>query len=304
MEEKNDKIEIDENVDTQEEINNNISTTDEQPHKKEKQKKVYSKYIVPSVAGFIIGGMFCSPSTEMTEKYNQFDKINSELSETKEILANLKTENEELNTLVEEAKPWFDMGEKEKEKMLMEQSREENKKWLTVVDSNVSYYKLLEDERDLIDEWLDTKYELMDKNLQEEYKEKYKSTESDREKSIKKIEEEAEKAAKEAEAKKYNTGITWENIARDGRIGEYCKFSGKVIQVINGTSATQYRVATSGSYDNVMLIEIPNSIKHKTILEDDNISFKGISAGNMEYTTVLGARMSIPAVLVEEYSFK
>lgn len=53
-----------------------------------------------------------------------------------------------------------------------------------------------------------------------------------------------------------------------------------------------------------MLIEIPNSIKHKTILEDDNISFKGISAGNMEYTTVQGAKISIPAVLVEEYSFK
>ena len=41
-------------------------------------------------------------------------------------------------------------------------------------------------------------------------------------------------------------------------------------------------------------------IKTETLLENDYIYFKGSSAGNMTYTTVLGAEMTIPAFIVDE----
>ena len=114
----------------------------------------------------------------------------------------------------------------------------------------------------------------------------------------KKAQEEA--AAKEAEAHKYETGLTWEDIAREGKIGTLGQFEGKIIQVMNGNGYTQYRVAINGNYDTIMLVEIDDSIKTETLLENDYIYFKGSSAGNMTYTTVLGAEMTIPAFIVDE----
>ena len=75
----------------------------------------------------------------------------------------------------------------------------------------------------------------------------------------KKAQEEA--AAKEAEAHKYETGLTWEDIAREGKIGTLGQFEGKIIQVMNGNGYTQYRVAINGNYDTIMLVEIDDSIK-------------------------------------------
>lgn len=109
-----------------------------------------------------------------------------------------------------------------------------------------------------------------------------------------------EKAQKEAEAHKYETGLTWEDIAREGKIGTLGQFEGKIIQVMNGNGYTQYRVAINGNYDTIMLVEIDDSIKTETLLENDYIYFKGSSAGNMTYTTVLGAEMTIPAFIVDE----
>lgn len=119
------------------------------------------------------------------------------------------------------------------------------------------------------------------------------------EKAKKEAEEESKK---EAEAQKYNTGITWEDIARDNRTDEYCQFVGEIIQVMNGDTYNQYRIKIDNDYDKIMLIEISNYKISSNLIEGDSISFKGKSAGNMTYTTVMGAEKTIPAVIVDEYS--
>ena len=125
------------------------------------------------------------------------------------------------------------------------------------------------------------------------------------EKAQKEAEEKAKKEAEEeakrqAEAQKYETGLTWEQIAREGKVGTLGQFEGKIIQVMNGSGFTQYRVAINGDYDTIMLVEVLDGISSETLLEDDYVYFKGMSMGQYTYTTVLGAEMTIPSFTVDE----
>lgn len=127
------------------------------------------------------------------------------------------------------------------------------------------------------------------------------------EEQARKAQKEAEeKAKKEAEARKYDTGLTYEDLARnpEQHALKYCKFSGKIIQVMKGDDAVQYRMAINNNYDKVVLIEIPKSLLTEgNILEGDLITIKGQFVTEMEYTTVMGAVRTIPAILVEEFTF-
>lgn len=138
---------------------------------------------------------------------------------------------------------------------------------------------------------------------EQEAKEKAEQEAKEEEERKRKEQEEKERAEQEAkeEAEKYETGITYEDMARDksGRIGEYVKFSGKVIQVIVGDQENQYRLATNGDYDDVILIEINHQKLEQNILEDDQITIEGLSVGNITYETVRGDTREIPFVLVE-----
>ena len=125
------------------------------------------------------------------------------------------------------------------------------------------------------------------------------------EKAQKEAEEKAKKEAEEeakrqAESQKYETGLTWEQIAREGRVGELGKFEGKIVQVMSGSGFTQYRVAINGDYDTIMLIEVLDGISSEVLLEDDYVYFKGMSMGQYTYTTVLGSEMTIPSFIVDE----
>lgn len=117
-------------------------------------------------------------------------------------------------------------------------------------------------------------------------------------------EEEEEKKAK-AEKEKYNTGITVEDMARDkdGLKGSFVKLSGKVLQVINGTTSTQYRMAVNDDYKQVIFLEIANIKLESNILEDDYITIEGTSIGNVTYKTVLGAEQTIPGVIIDNFYY-
>lgn len=86
---------------------------------------------------------------------------------------------------------------------------------------------------------------------------------------------------------------------KDGLMGEYVKFSGKVVQVMQGDGYNQYRFAVNDDYDQMILIEIANDLIDSNILEDDYITIEGMSFGIHTYTTVLGAEQTIPAVIVD-----
>ena len=99
--------------------------------------------------------------------------------------------------------------------------------------------------------------------------------------------------------------ISYKDLSRtpDAYMDEYVKFSGTVIQVCyEATSSlyySAYRVATSGSYGDVVYIYVDNYGSGSRILEDDKITFYGTYGGLYTYTTVLGDSLTIPSVYVE-----
>src|SRR5690625_4548478 len=75
----------------------------------------------------------------------------------------------------------------------------------------------------------------------------------------KKLAEEEEEKRKEEEKEKqgYDTGITFEQLARtpDDYEGEKVKFNGKVLQVMEDEGTVQLRVAVNDDYDQVIFVE-------------------------------------------------
>lgn len=73
------------------------------------------------------------------------------------------------------------------------------------------------------------------------------------------------------------------------------KFSGKVLQVVNGFLKNQIRLAVDSDYDKVILVTYTEDSNNR-ILEDDIITVYGYSGGITSYTSVLGASISLPKV--------
>lgn len=163
--------------------------------------------------------------------------------------------------------------------------------------------ELINQNKDSINEEFEIK--LVEK---EEQKAKEEEERKKKEEEEQKAKEEEERKKKEeeakAEAEKYETGITYQDMARDkdGLVGEYVKFSGKIIQVMQGDGFNQYRMAVNDNYDQVIFIEISDDQLESNILEDDFITIKGISFGNIEYETVLGAKQTVPGVIVDSFT--
>lgn len=234
---------------------------------------IYSKRLGLIALGFVLAlivNVIFSTPVEGTEEYKT---LNSLYESSKEY-------GESLNEKVTELKK--SIKDLEEENSLLTKKVEEAAPW----------FEMKEEERKAEEE------RIAQEKAQKEAEEKAKKEAEEKAAAEKKAQEEA--AAKEAEAHKYETGLTWEDIAREGKIGTLGQFEGKIIQVMNGNGYTQYRVAINGNYDTIMLVEIDDSIKTETLLENDYIYFKGSFAGNMTYTTVLGAEMTIPAFIVDE----
>lgn len=113
-------------------------------------------------------------------------------------------------------------------------------------------------------------------------------------------------AAEEAIRKAYDTGITYEQLSRypDQCKGQKLTIKGKILQISTGGlfSSNVLRVAVGGSYSKIAYITYPSSaIKSDgNILEDDYITIKGVSQGDTSYTTVLGAKVTLPHIKADE----
>ena len=108
-----------------------------------------------------------------------------------------------------------------------------------------------------------------------------------------------EKARLEEEKKGYDTGITFDQLARtpDDYIGKKVKFNGKVIQVMEGDGETQVRLAVNGDYDNVILAAWVDGTTGSRVLYDDNITISGLSGGLLTYKSTMGGEITIPQVV-------
>lgn len=114
--------------------------------------------------------------------------------------------------------------------------------------------------------------------------------------------EEERKAAEAKEKQGYETGITYNQLARtpDDYVGEKVKFKGKVIQVLEGDGVYNIRLAVGGNYDNIIYILGETSITDQRILENDYITVYGTSTGIYTYESTLGASISIPSMIVDK----
>lgn len=112
--------------------------------------------------------------------------------------------------------------------------------------------------------------------------------------------DEANAAKAAEEAKGYETGITYDQLARtpDDFIGKKVKFYGKVVQVIEGKGKTQIRLAVNDNYDTVLFCEYPSDIVSSRVLEDDHITVYGGSMGTISYQSTMGGTITIPSVYV------
>lgn len=101
------------------------------------------------------------------------------------------------------------------------------------------------------------------------------------------------------------TAYNYDTIARDpgGYQGTYCKYTGKVIQVMEsnfwGRTIYTLRVnvtKTKYGYEDTIYVNFSQDADSPRILEDDIVTIYGTNEGTKTYQTVMGASVTIPEV--------
>ena len=114
--------------------------------------------------------------------------------------------------------------------------------------------------------------------------------------------------AEEKEKLGYETGITYDQLARnpDDYLGQKVKFTGEVLQVMEGDTENQIRLSVHwnsyGYYDSdqVLYCGFDPSIISFRLLEDDIITIYGYSLGLFSYEAVSGATITLPCVWIDK----
>lgn len=232
----------------------------------------------------------CSNDDELNKLKAENETLTKEMQELKENeikneenKAKVEAKNEELNKKVSTAEEYLSLNSSEKE----------------LVDAKIEEVKKATEE-----EKARLKAEEEAKKAEEEAKLKAEQEAKEAEEKAKK--EAEEQAKKEAEAQKYNTGLTYKDIARNPTENamKLVTFSGRIVQVMKADGYTQYRMAIDDNYDQIVLIEVDNELlSNGNILEDDYITIKGTFVMEHTYQTVMGAQKTIPAIVVDEFNF-
>lgn len=225
-----------------------------------------------AIVFFIIGGLVFN--TGVTKE--DYDNLQYSCKQYEDRIISLNKVNRNLQEKVDSAKPWFDMKEEEQRKI-----DEQNKK--IAEEKRIAEEKKAEEER-----------------IAQEKK-------AEEERIAKEKQEEEERIAQEnAEKNKYNTNISYNDVARnpDSYMFKLGKFSGEVVQVIEGDGNYNLRVAVNGNYNNMLLVEYDPSILDVRILENDQVIIYGTNAGTISYESTLGATITIPSMLADKIEIK
>jgi len=112
-------------------------------------------------------------------------------------------------------------------------------------------------------------------------------------------------AAAEARKPKH---IAYKDLARnpENYNGTNVIYTGKVIQVQESGKLVNLRVNVTKNtygYEDTIMIQYDKGIVSGRVLEDDIITFSGMSMGLLTYKTVIGAEMTIPQVLATNVTF-
>ena len=137
---------------------------------------------------------------------------------------------------------------------------------------------------------------------QQKETERLQAEQAAQEQAEREAQEQAAKEAAEKEKKGYETGITYAQLSRtpDDFEGEKVKFKGRVLQVIEGDSEVQLRVATKGNWDNVIFVYYPSNLVASRVLEDDKITIYGVSKGLFSYDSTGSGKITIPLIQVDK----
>ena len=83
--------------------------------------------------------------------------------------------------------------------------------------------------------------------------------------------------------------------------GKKVKFSGKVVQVIEGSGDdVQIRLAVNDDYDTILFGQYSSDIVSSRVLEDDYITIYGMSVGTISYESTMGGTITIPGVYIDK----
>ena len=178
----------------------------------------------------------------------------------------------------------------------------------TTTDSETSSEKLKEEELSSeIEESIQAEESLAEEREAKEEEERLAKEKEEEERLAKEEEERLEQESIEAEEKwqekldNPRTDVTYDNLMRtpDDYFGEIVQLSGTVLQTITGDGIVQQRVALYDDYDQIVLIEYSTDLPEVRLLDDDYITFTGMSLGTITYETVLGSALEIPSIFVE-----
>lgn len=80
----------------------------------------------------------------------------------------------------------------------------------------------------------------------------------------------------------------------DAHLNDPIAFSAKVVQVIEGSESSEYRMAVDNDYDAMIYVILPNSSRTMRILEDDKVTVTGTFGGLLTYQSTMGAPITVP----------
>lgn len=241
--------------------------------------KVWRKYILIVVVLLFVSGCSNDAEERVAELNSTVERLESDLTKSNSLNDELQNEVDKLKS---EVKNLVDSEKKTKNQLLKYQEK-------------MKPYEGLAEEEALAKE-----AELAAKREAEKAEKERIAAEK---KAAEEKAAEEEKARKEAElARGYETGITYEQLARtpDDYVGEKIKFFGKVIQVMEGSDVTVIRFAANDDYDSILYCEIEKNLtQNNRILEDDYITLSGVSYGLYSYQSTMGGEITIPAMIVD-----
>ena len=99
--------------------------------------------------------------------------------------------------------------------------------------------------------------------------------------------------------------ISYDDLARNPDLyeGQYIKFTGKVIQTQEEENSVVLRINVTedeyGFWDDTILVGYNYSEGESRILEDDIVTFYGISSGLINYESITGQSITIPGVAAQ-----
>ncbi len=242
-----------------------------------KLKKRDIKLII--AGGIVVAGIWLLYSMNMNSKYDKSTKeLEEKIAQAEQTVLELTSEKETLKNKVSQLESEnYELSNGAKKQLSDIKTAYEKGEWQNVIDLTNALHEKYNGSAE------DIEAQQLAKTSQENIAQ--------------------QKAAEEAEkARGYETGITYDQLARtpDAYKNKKVKFSGKVVQVIEGDDSVQIRLAVNNDYDTILLGEYLSSTVSSRVLEDDQITIYGTSVGTISYKSTMGGTITIPGVYIDK----